>query len=88
MSSPVTGGTGHKPLWEIAFIGAMATMGLIFGFVGVVKARNCFLIGLAVIGFLLNGFVFGVVGVTGLIIIDQSRPAAVKRDYHPDNPNP
>ena len=88
MSSPVTGGTGHTPLWEIAFIGAMATIGLIFSFVGVAKARNCFTIGLAVFGFLLNGFVFGVVGVTGLIIIDQSRPAAAKDDYRPDNPNP
>jgi len=65
MSSPVTGGTGHTPFWELAFIGAMAMVGLIFGFVGVAKARNCFLIGLAVFGFLLNGFVFGVVGVRG-----------------------
>jgi hypothetical protein len=66
----------------------MAMEGLIFGFVGVTKARNCFLIGLAVFGFLLNGFVFCVMGVTGLLIIDKSRPAAVKEDYHPDNPNP
>ena len=88
MSSPVTGGTGHTPLWEIAFIGSMAMVGLIFGFVGVTKARNCFLIGLAVFGFLLNGFVFCVIGVTGLFIIDKSMPAAVKGGYYPDNPNP
>ena len=88
MSSPVTGGTGHTPLWEVAFIGAMATIGLIFGFVGVAKARNCFLIGLAVIGFLLNGSVFGAASLTGLIMMDQIQFEGAKNDYRLDTPNP